>query len=174
MTASTLFRLSGIAAIVGGVLLPTSWILRFVFGVPRVYSGTVEFIGTIFLVFGFMGIYGFQHLQSGVIGFLGFLFITIHNCCALGECWLQNGDLSGVAVVLAPIVGATMLLGFILLGIGSWQAKKLPRWIPILWVLGGAVIVPGFVIQPTLVVIGGLIQGIGIIGAGARLWLLKS
>ena len=170
MSSSSLFRLSGLAAILGGVLLPTSWILRFVFGVSRPYTGTVEFIATILLVFGFMGVYGFQHEQSGVLGFLGFLLIIIHNCLALGECWLQNGELSGAATVLAPLVGVTMLLGFILLGIGSWQAKKLPRWAVVLWVIGGLLIVPGFVVQPLLVVFGGVIQGIGVVAAGAILW----
>jgi len=170
MSSSSLFRLSGLAAILGGVLLPTSWILRFVFGVSRPYTGTVEFIATILLVFGFMGVYGFQHEQSGVLGFLGFLLIIIHNCLALGECWLQNGELSGAATVLAPLVGVTMLLGFILLGIGSWQARKLPRWAVVLWVIGGLLIVPGFVVQPLLVVFGGVIQGIGVVAAGAILW----
>ena len=170
MSSSSLFRLSGLAAILGGVLLPTSWILRFVFGVSRPYTGTVEFIATILLVFGFMGVYGFQHEQSGVLGFLGFLLIIIHNCLALGECWLQNGQLSGAATVLAPLVGVTMLLGFILLGIGSWQARKLPRWAVVLWVIGGLLIVPGFVVQPLLVVFGGVIQGIGVVAAGAILW----
>ena len=118
MSSSTLFRLSGLATIVGGVLLPTSWILRFVIGAPRPYSGTVEFVATILLVFGFMGVYGFQHEESGVLGFLGFLLITIHNCSALGETWLQNGEPIGAAIVLGPLVGITMLLGFILLGIG--------------------------------------------------------
>jgi hypothetical protein len=67
---------------------------------------------------------------------LGFVLIIIHNCCALGECWLQNGELKGAAIVLAPIVGITMLLGFILLGIGSWQANKIPRWAIVLWITG--------------------------------------
>lgn len=116
MSSLILFRWSGLATILGGVLLPTSWILRFVFNISRPYTGTVEFIATILLVFGFMGLYGFQHAQSGVLGFLGFVLLIIHCCCALGECWLQNGEITGVAAVLAPIVGAIMLLGFILLG----------------------------------------------------------
>lgn len=174
MSSSSLFRLSGLATILGGVLLPSSWILRFAFGVPRIYSGTIEFVASILLVFGFMGVYGFQHVQSGILGFLGFLLLIIHSTCALGECWLQNGEPTAVAIVLAPIVGITMLLGFIFLGIGSWQANKIPRWAPVLWVIGGLLIVPGFAFQPMLVVIGGVIQGVGIIGAGVRLWMVNS
>jgi len=170
MSSLKLFRWSGLATILGGVLLPTSWVLRFVFNISRPYTGTVEFIATILLVFGIMGLYGFQHVQSGIWGFLGFVLLIIHNCCALGESWLQNGEVTGVAAVLAPIVGITMLLGFILLGIGSWQANKLPRWAIMLWVIGGALIVPGFVVQPMLVVLGGIIQGIGVVAAGVTLW----
>jgi hypothetical protein len=63
-----------------------------------------------------------------------------------------------------------MLLGFLLLGIGSWRANKLPRWTAVLWVLGGALIVPGFALQEELVMVGGVIQGAGVVGAGAKLW----
>ena len=174
MSSSKLFRWSGLATILGGVLLPLSWILRFVVGVQRPISGTVEFAGTILLIFGFMGVYGFQYKESGVPGFLGFLLVTFSNCVALGECWLQNGKPTGVAVVLGPLVGITMLLGFILLGIGSWKANKLPCWAAILWVIGGALIVPGFVVQPMLVVIGGIIQGAGIVSTGIKLLSFKN
>ena len=171
MSTSSLFRWSGMATILGGVLLPTSWILRFLFAVQRPVTGTIEFVGTILLVFGFMGVYAVQHKQAGVLGFLGFLLVIVHKCSALGECWLQDGgELTGAAVVLGPLVGATMLLGFILLGLGSWKANRLPRWTPVLWVIGGLLIVPGFVVQPLLVVIGGVIQGTGFVGAGAKLW----
>jgi len=171
MSTSNLFRWSGMATILGGVLLPTSWILRFLFAVQRPVSGTIEFVGTILLVFGFMGVYGVQYKQAGVLGFLGFLLLIIHECGALGETWLQDGgELTGAAVVLGPLVGVTMLLGFILLGWGSWKANILPRWIPVLWIIGGMLIVPGFLVQPLLVVIGGVIQGTGFVGAGAKLW----
>ena len=171
MSTSNLFRWTGMATILGGVLLPTSWILRFLFAVQRPVTGTIEFAATILLVFGFMGVYGVQHREAGVLGFLGFLLIIIHNCSALGECWLQDGGaVAGAAVVLGPLVGVTMLLGFILLGIGSWNADKLPRWTSVLWVIGGMLIVPGFLVQPMLVVIGGVIQGTGFVGAGRKLW----
>jgi hypothetical protein len=170
MSSSQLFRLSGLATILGGVLLPLSWVLRFLAGVQRPVSGTLEFVGTILLVFGFIGVYGFQHRETGVLGFLGFVLFTISNCLALGECWLQDGTPTGVAAVLAPLVGITMLLGLIMLGIASWKVEKLPRWVPVLWVLGGVLIVPGFAVQQMLVVIGGLIQGAGFVGAGVVLW----
>ena len=126
------------------------------------------------LVFGFMGVYLFQHEETGSLGFLGFLLITISNCIALGECRLQNGEPAGVAVVLGPLVGITMLLGFILLGIGSWKANKLPRWTAVLWVLGGALIVLGFAVQEMLVAIGGVIQGAGVVGLASSYRRLRT
>ena len=171
MLTSSLFRWSGMAAMLGGVLLPASWILRFVFGLQRPVTGTIEFVGTILLLFGFLGVYGVQHREAGVVGFLGFVLVIVHKCSALGETWLQDGgQLSGAAAVLAPLVGVTMLLGFILLGLASWKVNKLPRWTAVLWVVGGLLIVPGFLVQPMLVVIGGLIQGAGFVGAGSKLW----
>ncbi len=95
MSSSNLFRWSGLAAILGGVLLPLSWVLRFVAGAQRPVTGTVEFVGTILLVFGFIGVYGFQSQETGIPGFLGFLLVTLSNCLALGECWLQNGTPTG-------------------------------------------------------------------------------
>jgi hypothetical protein len=174
MSSSNLYRWSGLATILGGVLLPLSWVLRFLAGVGRPVNGTVEFVGTILLIFGFMGVYLFQREETGIPGFLGFLLVTISNCLALGECWLQNGTVTGVAAVLGPLVGITMLLGFILLGIGTWRANKLPRWAAVLWVLGGLLIVPGFAVQQILVVIGGLIQGAGVVWAGVKLWTRAS
>lgn len=64
-----------VSSFLGGVLLPASWILRFVFDISRPYTGTVEFVASILLVFGFMGLYGCQHVQSGVLGFLGFVLL---------------------------------------------------------------------------------------------------
>jgi hypothetical protein len=172
MSSTKLFHLGGLALILGGLLLPLSWVLRFVFNIQRPVTGTVEFVGIILLVFGFMGVYGFQHKESGILGFLGFLLVIIHKCSSLGETWLQDGgELTGAEAVLGPLVGITMLLGFILLAIATWKANKLPRWAAVLWVLGGLLIVPGFLVQPYLVVIGGLIQGTGFIWTGVKLWV---
>jgi len=55
---------------------------------------------------------------------------------------MQNSEFTGAANVLAPIVGITVLLGFIMQGKGSWQANILPRWATVLWVIGGLLIVP--------------------------------
>lgn len=182
MSSSNLFRWSGLAVILAGVLLPIPWILEFVVGSPRsILTSTLEFVATILFVFGLMGIYGLQIEESGVYGFLGFLLIISSNCIILGQTWLpEAGQLVGVAGVLGPLGGITGLPGYILLGIGSWKANKLPRWTAVMWPLGWVVsligmglTIPGFVFGETLAVIGIVVLGIGLVGAGVNLWSVK-
>jgi len=179
MSSSNLFRWSGLAVILAGILLPLPWIIEHIVGYPRNNSiATLEFIGMIFLMFGIMGIFGYQIEESGASGFLGFLLIVISNCILLGQIWLpESGQMAGIAGVLGPLGGVTMLAGLILLGIGTWKANKLPRWTAALWVIGWVITmiglmltVSGFAMGWILAVIGFVIWGLGMIGAGAKLW----
>jgi hypothetical protein len=179
MSSSNLIRWSGLAALLGGVLLPLSWILHFIVydpSSPQILDNVMEFVAAILLVFGLMGIYGFQIEETRVYGFLGFLLTIISYCITLGQTWLpERGTLVGVGVVLGPLTGVTLLLGFILLGIGSWQANRIPRWTIALWVIGSACIVPGYPLASLsaakfLIVIGGVVLGLGLVGAGFKLW----
>jgi len=77
--------------------------------------------------------------------------------------------------VLGPLTGVTLLLGFILLGIGSLQANRIPRWTAALWVIGLLFIAPGYPLASIsnsgfVIVIGGMFQGHGLVGAGFKLW----
>jgi hypothetical protein len=80
--------------------------------------------------------------------------------------------------VLGPLTGFTLFPGFLLLGISSWQANKLPRWTAVLWIIGAAFIVPGYPLSTMggsilgygLVIIGGTVLGLGLVGAGVKLW----
>jgi hypothetical protein len=180
MSSQNLFRWSGLAVILGGVLLPVHWILEFVtISSGITLSDTLGFIATTLLMFGIMGIYCYQIEETRILGFLGFVLTIISNCVSLAQSWLpERGQLIGVPGVLGPLTGFTLLPGFLLLGIGSWQANKFPRWAALLWVIGAAFIVPGYplstmggsVLGYVLVVIGGTVLGVGLIGAGIKLW----
>lgn len=180
MSSSNLFRWSGITVILGGVLLPIHWILEFSTISSRTgLSDTLGFIATTLLVFGIMGIYCYQVKETRILGFLGFVLTTISNCVSLAQSWLpERGQLVGVPGVLGPLTGFTLFPGFLLLGISSWQANKFPRWTALLWVIGSALIVPGYplstmrgaVLGYVLLIIGGTLLGVGLIGAGVKLW----
>jgi hypothetical protein len=71
-------------------------------------------------------------------------------------------------------MGITGLIGYILLAIGSWKADKLPRWAVVLWPLGTVISALGGILEfenaDYLHVIGISIWGLGMIGAGVKLW----
>ena len=136
------------------------------------------FIGLILLVFGLMGVYSSQIEQSGYFGFLGFLLTMITTSIALSVNWLpENGEAASIGMTLVLIMAVTGLLGYILLGIGSWKANQLPRWATILWPIGWgvsifsmALVMSGFEFAAYLHLIGFITWGIGGLGAGVRLW----
>jgi|SRR5882724_7116153 len=125
MWRTKLIRFCGLAAIVAGVLR----------GIASVIPGTTPrimalyFFTDVFLLFGSIGIYGFQHEEIGLTGTLGFLLQVV------GSLILITRDVA-VLGSGAYLVGALMFTaGLDLLAAGSWKVKRFPRWILILWVL---------------------------------------
>jgi hypothetical protein len=171
MSSSNLFRWSGVACILCGLLLPVPWIMDIVLGLPpSLLSMSLDFMAITFIVFALMGIYGIQIDESGVIGFLGFVLTMLMSCIGLSVItWSsQNPDLEGSAEILVLIMAFCGLLGYILLGIASWKANKLPRWAVVLWPIGTVISGFGMMVE-FLHVIGIVIWGLGFIGAGIKL-----
>jgi hypothetical protein len=118
-SSKNLFRWSGLAALLGGILLPLHWILEFaMISSDSTLSDTLGFIATTLLVFGIMGIYSYQIKETRVLGFLGFLLTSISNCVSLAQSWLPGrGQLVGVPfhiLFVAIWIGAalfTILIG---------------------------------------------------------------
>src|SRR3990172_120185 len=107
MSSAKLIRWSGLAAMLGGVLLilgsinweqpPWSWL------------GT---LGSILLVFGLIGIYAVQVEESGLAGFLGFVFVVAGGMILIGP-----GELFGLPFeLLGSLLSAA---GLLLLAIGT-------------------------------------------------------
>ena len=182
MSSSNLFRWSGLACILSGLLLPVFWIMQVVVGSPpSILSMSLEFVAITLIVFGLIGIYGFQIEETGVYGFLGFLLAVLMSCIGLSLIsWSpESTEVVGGAGagMLIPLMGIAGLSGYILLCIGSWKANKLPRWVVVLWPIGtvisaiGMMLVnSGFENADYLHVIGISVWGLGMIGAGVKLW----
>ena len=139
MSSSSLFRWSGLACIICGILLPIPWIMDIVIGLsPSLLSMSLDFVAITFILFALIGIYGVQIKESGIFGFLGFVLTILMSCIGLSvRTWSpQNPDLKGGADVLVLLMGFFGLLGYILLSIGSLKANKFPRWIVVLWPIG--------------------------------------
>jgi hypothetical protein len=162
MSSANLIRLGGLAAIIAGILrgvnsfLPSS--------IPVVQLELLYLLTDIFLLFGMMGLYGLQHQESKLWGLNGFLLAII------GVAVIRT---KAIAEVNMYAIGALIFAaGLIAFAIGSWMANKLPRWIPVVWVLSTIIgfvgyFVPGFSL---LFVTSGGLFGVGFAGAGLQAW----
>jgi hypothetical protein len=87
--------------------------------------------------------------------------------------WAPEHDLAlETTEMLTLLMGVVGLVGYILLGIGSWKANVFPRWSIALWPLGYAISAVGGMAENAeiLHVIGISIWALGIVGAGVKLW----
>ena len=162
MSSSTLIRLGGLAAILAGLLrgiasfLPSS--------IPTVELEILYFFTDVFILFGLMGLYGYQHEEVGLWGFIGFLTATV----GIGSIIGPDGEISGVSMYA---VGASIFgVGLTLLAIGVWKANKLPQWIPLLWIISTIIGFIGYFAKgdSLLFVISGIMFGVSYAGAGLK------
>jgi hypothetical protein len=155
-------RWGSLAAIISGILrgvnsfLPSS--------IPVVPIELLYLLTDIFLLFGMMGLYGFQYQESKLWGFSGFLLTMI-----------------GIAVIRTRVIaevnmyaiGALIFAaGLSLFAIGSWIAHKLPRWVPVVWILSTIIGFVGYFIPSfsLLFVVSGVLFGVAFAAAGFQVW----
>jgi hypothetical protein len=161
MSSTNLIRYGGLAAMSAGLLRGVNSFLPSSSGLT---SELLYLLTDIFLVFGIIGLYGFQHQESGWWGFWGFVLAII------GITVIRTGTIAGVKMYA---IGASIFTaGLSLLAIGSWIAHKLPQWIPVVWVLSTIIgfagyFIPGFSL---LFVVSGVLFGVGFAVAGFQVW----
>jgi len=100
------------------------------------------------------------------LGFIGFLLALIGTAIIAGP----DGKIGSMDMY---VTGSLMIsVGLSLLAIGTWKADRLPRIVPVLWVLSMVVGVGGFLLGGPAVtfVIAGLAFGLAFIVAGVRIW----
>jgi hypothetical protein len=166
MSSATLIRLGGLAAILAGILRGVNSFVPI--DAPGVVVAILYLLTDIFLLFGIISMYGFQHQESGLWGFFGFLLTMI------GIATIRTGAIAGVN--LYPIGALTFTVGLSLFAVGSWIARKLPQWVSVFWVLSTIVGFIGYFISSLnlLFVASGVIFGIGFAGAGIKIWSATS
>lgn len=162
MSSSNLIRWSGLAALVGGVLLAIFDVLEFVFigGQPESVAAAagaviivrVLFIAAIMLIIlGLVGLYAYQAQQAGTLGLIAFLVAFIGSVMASGVQWsaafigpwlaeaapeLLDTEPSGMLATGFVLSFVLLALGWLLFGFASLQARVLPRGAAILLVVG--------------------------------------
>ena len=167
MSSTNLMHWGGLAAILAGVL---RGIASFVPSSPSVALELLYFATDVCILFGIMGLYGFQHEETRLWGFFGFLLATIGIGLIIGP----DGEISGVNMyTVGTLIFAA---GISLLAIGSWIANRLPRWAPACWIISTVLGFIGYFVKglDLLFVISGVIFGIGFAGAGIKVWSATS
>ncbi|MBW4623801.1 MAG: hypothetical protein KME17_31120 [Cyanosarcina radialis HA8281-LM2] len=75
MSHTNLIRLGGLAAILAGILRGVNSIVPN--DGPKIAIAILYLFTDIFILFGIMGIYGFQHQESKLWGFWGFILAIV-------------------------------------------------------------------------------------------------
>lgn len=161
MSKTLWVRLSGLAAVLGGVL---RGIVSFILSTPTIELEFLYFATDVFILFGIVGLYCFQRKESELWGFVGFLLAII------GIAIIRIGAISGIN--LYAIGASIFAIGLSSFAVGTWIARRLPKWIPIFWITSTIIgfigyFAPGF---NFLFVISGVLFGVGFAGAGFKVW----
>lgn len=162
MSGATLIRLGGLAAAIAGILRGINSVLPST--LPEDALALLYLLTDIFLLFGMMGLYGFQYRKSGACGLVGFLLTII------GLAIIRTGTLSGVN--LYPVGALTFAAGLSAFAVGSWIARSLPKWISVVWITSTIIGFFGYFsphLSP-LFVLSGLLFGTGFFGAGFKVF----
>jgi drug/metabolite transporter (DMT)-like permease len=117
------------------------------------------------ILFGVLGVYSFQSEKAGAWGLIGFLLAIVGTAIIVGP----DGRIGRVDMYTA---GSLLLgVGLVCLAVGSWKARCLPRWVPVLWVFSTTVGIVGAIARlPALFMVAGVAFGVAFIGAGATVW----
>lgn len=123
MRTPTLFRLSGISALLAGLLRTAASFLPFF----KVESSTgvelLYFLIDILILFGLIGVYLIQHEKAGYNGFFGFLLAMTGTALIVGP---EGADIYRMGA-------GTIALGMLLLAFGSLRANVLTNRAPLFW-----------------------------------------
>ena len=162
MSGSDLYRWCGVAAMLGGVVSIVGWLLSLLNSLsPLLFS-----LSTLVEALVLTGLVGFHALQKGSYGRIGragfYIAAVAIVVYILGLVLVSFGSVGlGVLLTIGAFLGE--LVGFVLYGVATLQAKVLPRWCGI----GFIIIVPLSYITGNF---GSLLVGLIWVALGYALW----
>jgi hypothetical protein len=178
MSLSTFLRVSGLSALIGGLLFLSTPI--WFYGFPNTMIGTyADHLGTILVLWGLFGFYLSQSKRTGNLGFISFVIAFLGTAMWIGFKWAHSFVEPGLEEAAPQILDNapaslilginlslfTFFIGWILFSIVTAWKAVLPRWGAILILIGLlADFIPFgyFVAQP--------LAGIGIAWLGYAVW----
>jgi uncharacterized membrane protein YciS (DUF1049 family) len=193
MKTTTLFRLSGLATIIGGVGFAIGEILIAIFfpeslpfsqrfaGLGLAVVEALEIPALILLLLGTIGLYIHQQKASGTFGFIGFLLAFIGTVWSIGEGWTSAFLFSGLSSAVPQFLDSLIIdpptmaaigvglgfilfpLGWILFSVATLRSKVFSRW-------SGVLVIVGVLLIPFLPIIANLLLGAGWSWMGYSVW----
>jgi len=164
VSSSSLIRLSGLAAVVAGVLLLIGDLLSFTIEsenmsesattAPYVFTFLLYLIGIVLLLIGLVGLYVRQSEASGILGLVGFLVAFLGTALVLGAVWAQlfvapsvaveapeflDTEPTGALALGFTLTFALVALGWLLFGMATLRARVYPRSAAIVVIVGAVV-----------------------------------
>ncbi len=156
MSSTTLYRFSGVALLIGGVLAIIGQLLLITAdpGTPLWIPGSwLALAGTLLVILGLPGLYFKQIDRAGLLGmigfvvsFVGFLFLVgiqtfdafVSPALAANAATKSMADTEGILPLLAfeLLCGLLLIVGPLLFGIATIRAGVLQRWAAIILIVG--------------------------------------
>ena len=164
MSSSDLIRWGALAAITGGVV----WVVYGLLTLAIRESAVIDalfIIAALCTVGGFVGLHALQKDDYGRIGRGGFWTVVVATLVIVVGLIVElvgSMTIDEPFVVLLVVGTLAVFIGFVLYGAATLQARVLPRWCGI-----------GFIVGPSLFVLGDLLGDFGGIGGilFGLLWL---
>jgi len=156
MSSTTLYRFSGVALLIGGVLAIIGQLLLITAdpGTPLWIPGSwLSLAGTLLVILGFPGLYFTQVDRAGLLGmigfvvsFVGFLILVgiqtfdafVSPALAANAATKSMADTAAILPLLAfeLLCGLLLIVGPLLFGIATIRAGVLQRWAAIILIVG--------------------------------------
>lgn len=120
----------------------------------------------ILLLLGLISIYLFQRKAIGWWGFAGFALALVGSALLIGK------DVDRAGIFLYPLAALLFAVGISILGMRSWFAKTLSRWVVAAWIISTLLGI-GYALlgSSVLLLLSGVLFSLGFIGAGCHVWL---
>ena len=199
MSRTSLFRWSGLANIVAGVITALFWFIHPGLDDPRnallgrwMYTNTGFIILIVLLMWGLTGLYLRQVERSGGLGFAGYVlgFVGLALFVGLGafdayvvpvltaDANSLLGDtgalMRGAFGKYAVTTGMTFALGYVLFGIATFRAGVFPRWAATCLALSAPILGLSPLMPAMVRLLGCIVYGAANVWLGYALWSAPS
>ncbi|GHP00137.1 hypothetical protein KSF_101840 [Reticulibacter mediterranei] len=191
MSSTTLYRLSGISLLIGGLFAALA-------AVPVLFTGEdpsspiaataalLRIIGDMLIVVGLPGVYSRRAQQAGLLGLIGFLFTLVYILIqgvvgdtveafilpflASAAPSLLKGSPPQGLVIFFLIGGLLGLVGSVLLGVTMLRAKTVARWAGLPLIVGVVLSLAAPFLPPVVGTTGSVLFLIGLAWLGFGVW----